>query len=138
MRIDNVKLALNKMFFMDSQSTLFGNSSTMKIRPGMIYKVRSVDSVKEMVISEVKQSAFTELDTMFSMIQGLTGVAAASMGMQQKVERTSTGAEMLKNASDLNLRPALKSITKEMSETLREVIILAITYMDDDTMTKIC
>lgn len=138
MRIDNVKLALNKMFFMDSQSTLFGNASTMKIRPGMIYKVRSVDSVKEMVVSEVKQSAYAEVDAMFQMTQGLTGTSAPALGMQQKVERTSAGAEILKNAADLQLRPAIKSITKEMGETLREIILLSLVYMDDDTMMKIC
>jgi len=90
MRMDNVKLALNKMFFMDSSSTLFGNNPTMKVRPGLIYKVRSVDMIKEMEISDVKQSSYTEIDAMFQMTQGLTGVSAPVLGIQAKVERTAT------------------------------------------------
>ena len=33
LRLDNVKLAMNKMFFMEASSSLFGQTPVMKIRP---------------------------------------------------------------------------------------------------------
>ena len=138
LRLDNVKLAMNKMFFMEASSSLFGQTPTMKIRPWAIYKVRDLDSLKEINVSEVKTSAYTELDTMFQMVQWLTGVWAAVIGMQQKVERTATGAEMIKNAADAQTKQPTRSIVEEMGKLAREIAVLALTYMSKDTIKKIC
>lgn len=138
MRIDNVKLALNKVFFMDQSANIFGNTKTMKLKPGAIFQVRDVNQVKEMDVSEVKQSAYTELDSMFQMTQWLIGVSAPWLGMQQKVERTAAGAEILKNAADNQLKPLLKSISWAMGDALKDIIILTHYYMDDDTLSSIC
>lgn len=138
MRLDNVKLAMNKMFFMEASSSLFGQNPVMKIKPWAIYKVRDVDSFKEIQISEVKNSAYTELDTMFQMVQGLTGVSASMIGMQQKVERTATGAEMLKNAADAQTKQPLASIAAELAKATKEMIIMMKCYMDTATIRKIC
>ena len=138
LRLDNVKLAMNKMFFMEASSSLFGQTPVMKIKPWAIYKVRDIDSLKEIEVSEVKTSAYTELDTMFQMVQWLTGVGAAVIWMQQKVERTATGAEMIKNAADAQTKQPTRSIVEEMGKLAREVAVLALTYMSKDTIKKIC
>lgn len=138
LRLDNVKLAMNKMFFMEASSSLFGQTPVMKIRPWAIYKVRDLDALKEIEVSEVKTSAYTELDTMFQMVQWLTGVWAAVIGMQQKVERTATGAEMIKNAADAQTKQPTRSIVEEMGKLAKEIAVLALTYMGKDTIKKIC
>lgn len=138
MRLDNVKLTLNKVFFMDQSANIFGNTNTMKLKPWAIYKVRDVNQVKEMEMSEIKQSAYTELDSMFQMTQWLIGVSAPWLGMQQKVERTAAGADILKNAADNQLKPLLKSVSRSMNDALRDLIILCYYYMDDDTLEKVC
>lgn len=138
LRLDNVKLAMNKMFFMEASSSLFGQTPVMKIKPWAIYKVRDIDSLKEIEVSEVKTSAYTELDTMFQMVQWLTGVWAAVIWMQQKVERTATGAEMIKNAADAQTKQPTRSIVEEMGKLAREVAVLSLTYMSKDTIKKIC
>lgn len=138
LRLDNVKLAMNKMFFMEASSSLFGQTPVMKIRPWAIYKVRDLDALKEIEVSEVKTSAYTELDTMFQMVQWLTGVWAAVIGMQQKVERTATGAEMIKNAADAQTKQPTRSIVEEMGKLAKEIAVLALTYMSKDTIKKIC
>ena len=138
LRLDNVKLAMNKMFFMEASSSLFGQTPVMKIKPWAIYKVRDIDSLKEIEVSEVKTSAYTELDTMFQMVQWLTGVGASVIWMQQKVERTATWAEMIKNAADAQTKQPTRSIVEEMGKLAREVAVLALTYMSKDTIKKIC
>lgn len=138
MRIDNVKLTLNKVFFMDQSANIFWNTTTMKLRPWAIIKVRDVNQVKEMQVSEIKQSAYTELDSMFQMTQWLIGVSAPGLGMQQKVERTAAGAEILKNAADNQLKPLLKSISSAMGQAMKDLIILTYYYMDDETLKRIC
>ena len=138
LRLDNVKLAMNKMFFMEASSSLFGQTPVMKIRPWAIYKVRDLDALKEIEVSEVKTSAYTELDTMFQMVQWLTGVWAAVIGMQQKVERTATWAEMIKNAADAQTKQPTRSIVEEMGKLAKEIAVLALTYMGKDTIKKIC
>lgn len=138
LRLDNVKLAMNKMFFMEASSSLFGQTPVMKIRPWAIYKVRDLDALKEIEVSEVKTSAYTELDTMFQMVQWLTGVGASVIWMQQKVERTATGAEMIKNAADAQTKQPTRSIVEEMGKLAKEIAVLALTYMSKDTIKKIC
>lgn len=138
LRLDNVKLAMNKMFFMEASSSLFGQTPVMKIRPWAIYKVRDLDALREIEVSEVKTSAYTELDTMFQMVQWLTGVWAAVIGMQQKVERTATWAEMIKNAADAQTKQPTRSIVEEMGKLAKEIAVLALTYMGKDTIKKIC
>ena len=138
LRLDNVKLAMNKMFFMEASSSLFGQTPVMKIKPWAIYKVRDLDALKEIEVSEVKTSAYTELDTMFQMVQWLTGVGASVIWMQQKVERTATGAEMIKNAADAQTKQPTRSIVEEMGKLAKEIAVLALTYMSKDTIKKIC
>lgn len=138
LRLDNVKLAMNKMFFMEASSSLFGQTPVMKIKPGAIYKVRDIDALKEIEVSEVKTSAYTELDTMFQMVQGLTGVGASVIWMQQKVERTATWAEMIKNAADAQTKQPTRSIVEEMGKLAKEIATLCLTYMSKDTIRKIC
>lgn len=138
LRLDNVKLAMNKMFFMEASSSLFGQTPVMKIKPGAIYKVRDIDALKEIEVSEVKSSAYTELDTMFQMVQWLTWVWASVIWMQQKVERTATWAEMIKNAADAQTKQPTRSIVEEMGKLAKEVAVLALTYMSKETIKKIC
>lgn len=138
LRLDNVKLAMNKMFFMEASSSLFGQTPVMKIKPWAIYKVRDIDALKEIEVSEVKSSAYTELDTMFQMVQWLTWVWAAVIWMQQKVERTATGAEMIKNAADAQTKQPTRSIVEEMGKLAKEIAVLSLTYMGKETIKKIC
>lgn len=138
LRLDNVKLAMNKMFFMEASSSIFGQTPVMKIKPWAIYKVRDVDSFKEIQTSEVKNSAYTELDTMFQMTQWLTGISASFIGMQQKVERTATGAEMLKNSADAQTKQPLRSIAAELAKATKEMVVMLAMYMDKETIKKIC
>ena len=132
LRLDNVKLAMNKMFFMEASSSLFGQTPVMKIRPWAIYKVRDLDALREIEVSEVKTSAYTELDTMFQMVQWLTGVWAAVIGMQQKVERTATWAEMIKNAADAQTKQPTRSIVEEMGKLAKEIAVLALCKLSDN------
>jgi len=59
------------------------------------------------------------------------------LGMQSKVERTATGSEMIKEASDNQLRYILKSISRNMSETMKEMLILSLIYADDETFDRV-
>jgi len=60
------------------------------------------------------------------------------LGIQGKVERTATGADIIKGAADSQIKQPLKAISREMAETLKEIIILARVYMDKDTIKKVC
>jgi len=136
-RIDNVKLVLNKIFIMDAAQNLFGNRTTLKIKPWMILKARTADSIKELPISEVKSSAYGELDAMFQMTQWLTGMSSSVLGMQSKVERTAAGAEMIRNASDSQLKPLLQHASRELGQTMKEMFILSLAYTDRETFDKV-
>lgn len=137
MRIDNVKLAMNKMFLVDGQASFFGNATQMKASPGKIIKVRSTDSIKEVTTSEVANSGYAEVDSLFGLTQGLVGVSSPMLGMQGKVERSATGSEMIKEAADSQLSYILKSISRNMSETLKEMLILSLVYADAATFDRV-
>ena len=58
--------------------------------------------------------------------------------MQQKVERTAAGADILKNAADNQLKPLLKSVSRSMNDALKDLIILSHYYMDEETLVNVC
>jgi len=64
-------------------------------------------------------------------------MSSPMLGMQSKVERTATGSEMIKEASDNQLRYILKSISRNMSETMKEMLILSLIYADDETFDRV-
>jgi len=128
---------MNKMFFVDSQSNFFENDGYLRSSPGKVIKVRDTSSVKEINISEVNNSAYGEIDSLFGLTQGLVGMSSPMLGMQGKVERSATGSEMIREASDAQLRYILKSISRNMGDTLKEMLILSLVYADDDTFDKV-
>jgi len=93
--------------------------------------------VKEISISDVNNSGYMEVDSLFGLTQGLVGMSSPMLGMQGKVERTATGSEMIKEASDNQLRYVLKSISRNMGETLKEMLILSLVYADQETFDKV-
>lgn len=46
-----------------------------------------MDQIREIQISEVKESAYREADFMFGIVQAMTGVTSSALGLQTKVER---------------------------------------------------
>lgn len=137
MRIDNVKLAMNKMFFVDPSINFFENEWYLPASPGKVIKVKDPSAVKEISISDVNNSGYMEVDSLFGLTQGLVGMSSPMLGMQGKVERTATGSEMIKEASDNQLRYVLKSISRNMGETLKEMLILSLVYADQETFDKV-
>jgi len=137
LRLDNVKLALNKTFLMDAGATIFGNQTHIKLKPWALIRVKNFDLIKELPISEVKQSAYQEVDSLFWISQAMTGISSQYLWFQQKVERTSWGAEMLQNAPQAQLKPMLDSIIEVMGDTMKQMIILSLVYTDKATFDRV-
>ena len=136
-RMDNVQLVMNKQFLMDSSASLFGNNNTIKIKPWLIHKVKDINAIKELDITEVKWSWYQEITQLFEMIQGLTWVSWPMMWRQDKVERTATGAELLKAAADRQRAPLLETVSKAMADTLKQFLVLSLSLMSDETFDRI-
>ena len=143
MRIDNVKLTMNKMFFVDSSISAFGPNNqngdqTMRIAPGKIMKVKDPqNTIKEMEVSEMKQSGYTEVDGLYSMVQALTGTSSQVLGQQQKVERTPAGVGLLRDAEAASIRPLLASVSQIMAKIMKDICVLSLVNMDKKTIERI-
>ncbi len=137
LRVDNVKLAVNKTFLVSNALNIGWNNKKIKLKPWLMYKVDDVNQVQELSISEVKESAYKEADVMFSLVQAMTGVASNVLWLQTKVERTAGGAETLQNAADDQLLPIMDSIADVMGDVFKEFMVLCLTYMDEAQIDKI-
>lgn len=137
LRVDNVKLTVNKVFLHANQLNITGNDKRFKMKPWLWIKVDDITSVKELQISEVKESAYRETNEMFQMVQGMTWVSSNALWLQYKVERTAWGASTLQEALDDQLIPLFDSISDVMAEVYKEFMILALEYMDNETLEKI-
>lgn len=137
LRIDNVKLIVNKSFFVESTLNFMWNSKRMKILPWGIHKVQNLQGIKEIDMSEMKESAYRETDTMFQLCQWATWVSNYWLGMQNKVERVSWAVDMLQGALDSWAKPLVDSIRKNMAEVMKEFLALTIAYTDQDELDKV-
>lgn len=136
-RQDNVTLVGNKMFLYNDAFNISWNSRRLKLKPWMLHKVTDLDGIKELNTWDIKESQYAETNALFAMLQAFTGVSSNWLGLQDKVERTAGGAETLQNAIDDALKPLTDSIIENMAITMKEVLILARYYMDEDTIDSI-
>ncbi len=136
-RLDNVTLVWNKMFLYNDAFNISGNSRRLKLKPWMLHKVSDLDAIKELNTWEIKESQYAETDALFSMLQAFSWVSSNALWLQNKVERTAWGAETLENAGDDTVKPLVDSIIENVAETMREVMLLALYYMEDEQFDKI-
>ena len=131
-RLDNVKLTANKVFKYVDGFNAFGNTKRMKLKPWMMFKVNNMADIQEMAMSEIKESSYRETGEMFSLLQATTGVSSGSLGLQDKVERTASGANNISEAKEDQLKPLMDSIISNMADVMREMLVLCKYYWDNE------
>lgn len=136
-RMDNVHMVLNKQFLADSSLSIFGWSNQIKIKPWAINKVWNLDWIKPLDIPEVKQSGFEEVWQLFQMMQTLTWQSWPIMWHQEKVERTATWAELLKNAADRQIKWLLDSISENMWGVIKNFITMTLSNVPKKVVDKV-
>jgi len=137
LRLDNVKLVVNKVFMVENTLNIMQNSRRMKLKPWDILKVPTISWVKEIEMTEIKESAYRETDTMFQLAQGATGVSNYGLGIQSKIERVAGAADQLQSTLDSSVKPLIDSLRKVMWEVMKEFLILTVAYTDQDELDKV-
>lgn len=136
-RLDNVKLVANKVFKYVDGFNAFWNSKRMKMKPWMMFKVNNMADIQEFAFDEVKESSYRETGEMFGLLQATTGITSWALGLQDKVERTSWGADNLATAKDDQLKPLMDSIISNMADVMREMLILCKYYWTNEKRDKV-
>lgn len=98
----------------------------------MMFKVNNMADIQEMAMSEIKESSYRETGEMFSLLQATTGVSSGSLGLQDKVERTASGANNISEAKEDQLKPLMDSIISNMADVMREMLVLCKYYWDNE------
>lgn len=136
-RIDNVLLTVHKSFLMENWMTLSGKDGYFKVKPWKVHKVNDLAGIKELEVTEVKNSAYNEAETMFWMAQASTGVASHRLWLQDKVERVAWWAWLLEDAADQQLAPLMQSIKRVMAEIMKDFILMSLVYTDEEEFDKV-
>lgn len=97
-RIDNVKLAMNKMFAVNIHE--LHDPKDLEWKPGGVIRIATdmpaSEVVREVDVTDITNSAFAEVDYLEKMVEKTTGVSPFTMGVETpSVNRTATGASLL-------------------------------------------
>lgn len=138
MRIDNDRLSWSAPLLVNSDETMFDGVDVMSRYPGKLLKVKDVDkSTKKMEIgTSGAWAANTEVDLLGKMVQDAVGISWYKMGVQQKVERSAKWVNELVEAADAAMKSFISSIAKAKWFIAKYVVMLALNYMDDETIEK--
>lgn len=138
MRIDNDRLTWTQPLIVNSDETAFDWADVMEWYPGKIVKVRDVQaSVKELWITWAwAWSASNEVQLLWQTVQEAVWVSWYKLWVQQKVERSATWVEELIQSADAAMKSFIASVAKSKWFIAKYVVILALYYMDDETLTK--
>lgn len=135
-RLDNVKLAVNKVAVTSNSVNLWGNGNKLKVWPWSTIKVDNPWDIDILNFGEIPWSSYRETDNIFSLAQWVTGVVSLQMGMQNKVERVAGSSEMLRDAMDDQLIEANDSMADLRAWAFKNTMILTAAYATVDQLDK--
>lgn len=138
MRIDNDRLAWTQPLIVNSDETEFEWTDVMEWYPWKVVKVRDVNaSVKELWITWAwAWAASNEVQALWQTVQEAVWVSWYKLWVQQKVERSATWVEELIQSADAAMKSFIGSVAKAKWFIAKYIVILALYYMDDETLEK--
>lgn len=137
-RLDNMKIAGNKMLLhIRSVDNVLSEDDYLEFEPWKILHVSDPNALIPFSMGEVPQSPIIEADRLLDMVQQTLWVSGYWLWYQDKVERSAMAVTTLQNASLLKLKSLNDSIISAMWFILKYVAILALEYMEKDTLLKV-
>lgn len=139
MRVDNDRLVGSSPLIVNSDDNYFDGMDFLEQYPGKLIKVKDVNmSIKPLQLqSNWATVANSEVDLLWKTIQDVVGVSWYKMWVQQKVERSAKWVSELVDSADASMKSFINSIAKAKSFIAKYITLLAITYMDKESLIKI-
>jgi len=139
-RLDNVKLALNKSYWVRRGATV-DYSALMKNVPGGITHMDDIQQdVKVIETNDVTQSSYKEQELInLDFDEVLGNFSAASVQSNRRMNETVGGMEMLSNDSNQVIEYRLRIFAETwMKPALRQLMKLEEAYETDEVVMAIC
>lgn len=134
-RIDNVRLALNKRYFVKRNKQVDLRSLTRNV-PGGVTLVTDTDDVKEVEFNDVTASAYKEQEVLNLDFDDITGsFSGSSVQSNRKLNETVGGMELLSSGSNQVSGYQLRTFVETWVEpVLRQLVLLEQYYETDEVI----
>lgn len=138
LRIDNDRLTAAAPLLVNSDETTFDGMDTLERYPGKIIKVKDItQSIKPSgFVTSGGTVANSEVEMLAKTVQDAVGISWYKMWVQQKVERSAKWVNELIESSDAAMKSFISSIAKAKWFIAKYTVMLALHYMDEDTLEK--
>lgn len=135
LRIDNVKLALNKRYFVKRNRQVDLRSLTRNV-PGGVTLVTETDDVKEVEFNDVTGSSYKEQEVLNLDFDDITGsFSGSSVQSNRKLNETVGGMELLSSGSNQVSGYQLRTFVETWVEpVLRQLVLLEQYYETDEVI----
>lgn len=136
-RIDNVSLAINRMFVLNKGAGI--DTSQLVSRPNGFIEVDDVDKdIKELIMSDVTSSAYNDEEIIKNDMDVTSGVHNQDRGQAGERRETATVATLLSSASSERFRMQILLMEEDpLTELGRQLAELNKQFLDDDTFIRI-
>lgn len=138
LRLDNDRLAASQPVLVNSDETAFDGFDHIDWYPWKILKFKDVEKwFKNPGISSNSGTiANSEVDLLGKTVQDAVGISGYKMWIQQKVERSAKWVNELVESADATMKSFVESIAKAKWFISKYVVLLALEYMDEETLEK--
>lgn len=140
LRIDNDRLAASAPMVVNADDNFFEWMDYLEQHPWKLIKVKDVDQRPQPIQYNTNQAwiANSEVDMLVKNVQDAVWVSWYKMWIQQKVERAAKGINELIESADASMKSFINSIAKAKWFIAKYITLLALYYMDDETIFNLC
>jgi hypothetical protein len=136
-RVDNVSLAINRMFLIAKGANI--DVEQLKSKPNGFIEVDDIDKdIKEMLFKDVTSSAYQEEEVIKTDMDVTSGVHNMDRGQAGERKETATVASLMSSASSERFRMQVLLLEEDpMTELGMQLAELNKQYLEDDTFITI-
>jgi len=138
-RMDNVTIAMNKMFIATRGSDILKQfpDGVIPTEPGLIILSNEPDGVEQLSMSDVTQSSFADAKEIISNIETTIGIYDYSKGAPGRSRETATGILSLQEAANVRFKLMITEMAKMLGEQSNLMVGLNEQYIDDEKVTRL-
>ena len=138
-RMDNVTLALNKMFIATRSSDVLKQfpDGVIPNEPGLVILSNEPDGIREVAVSDVTQSSYVDSKEIISNLETTLGIYDYSKGAPGKSRETATGILSLQEAANVRFKLMITEMAKMLADAADFMVDLNEQYIDEEKVFRL-
>jgi hypothetical protein len=138
-RMDNVTLAMNKMFVATRSSDILKQfpDGVVPTEPGLIILSNEPEGIQQLPMTDVTQSSYADAKEIISNLETALGIYDYSKGAPGKSRETATGILSLQEAANVRFKLMITEMAKMLADAADFMVDLNEQYVNEEKVFRL-